>query len=274
MLAQERQDKILDIIQQNKIAKVSELSQLFHTTETTIRRDLDELQKLKKLRRVHGGAVPIKNQNKDMTDDELSILCPDEKKKIAREALSYIDDHDALFLDSSSTVFELARLLPFSGKRELVIVTNSFPIVSLLHKYRDFHLIHTGGEVKHTMASSYGSVALKMLQNIKVDKCFLGVMGIDSSFGYSDPNLNDAALKEAVLKASRLHFILADHTKFGEAYIGKFAEFKGTIDYLITNSFPASENSEAYEECVNLIAADEKMTAWKNHPFPNRKSPV
>lgn len=60
MLAQERQSKILELVRQNNIVKVSSLSQLFQTTETTIRRDLDELQKDKKIRRVHGGAVPLK----------------------------------------------------------------------------------------------------------------------------------------------------------------------------------------------------------------------
>ncbi len=256
MLAQERQSKILELVQQNNIVKVSSLSQLFQTTETTIRRDLDELQKAKKIRRVHGGAVPVKNPNKDLTDDELSIICPDEKEKIAQAAISYIDDHDTLFLDSSSTVLQLARLLLISDKKELLIVTNSFHIVSLLHKRKDYHLIHTGGEVKRAMISSYGPVALKMLQNIKVDKSFLGTSGIDSSFGYSDPNLNDSALKEAALKASRLHFILADHTKFNESYIGKFADFKDTVDYLITDSIPKSIDLSVYEEAVNLVIAD------------------
>ena len=253
MLAQERQDKILEIIQLNKIAKVSDLSQLFQTTETTIRRDLDELQRSKKIRRVHGGAVPIKNPSKDMTDDELSILCPEEKSMIAGSAYSYIDDHDTLFSGFFLDRFGACKTTADLRQKELFIVTNSFHVVSLLRKRLDYHLIHTGGEVKRNMACAYGSIALKMLQNIRVDKCFLGASGIDSSFGYSDPNLNDSALKEAILKASRLHFVLADHTKFNESYIGKFADFKGIIDYLITDSLPKSIDLSTYEESVNLI---------------------
>ena len=52
MLAEERKNKIVEIVNKNKIVKVSMLSKVLNTTEATIRRDLDELQETNKIRRV------------------------------------------------------------------------------------------------------------------------------------------------------------------------------------------------------------------------------
>lgn len=258
MLAQERQDKILQIAEKNKIVKVSELSQLMNATEATIRRDLDELQKKKKVLRIHGGAILSKSASRDMTENELSVRCLNAKRTIAKKAYEFIDDNDAIIIDSSTTCLELVKLLKEGGKKHLSVITNSFRIIPILNERPDFQVIHTGGQVKASLNSSYGSIAAKMLKEIKVDKCFIGTSGIDLEYGYSDPNLEDYSLKAQMLKTAKQKFVLADHTKFNDSYIGKFADFTGTIDYLITDFLPDSVDRERVEASVNLIVAEEK----------------
>ncbi|WP_343248660.1 DeoR/GlpR family DNA-binding transcription regulator [Diplocloster hominis] len=255
MLAQERKDRIIEIISKNKVAKVSELSHLLKATEATIRRDLDELQENKKIRRIHGGAILYKPAGKDMSDQELSVLCPEEKKLIAQKAYEFIDDNDAVIIDSSTTCLELIRLIASGNKKGLSVITNSFKAIFLLIDRQDIQLIHTGGQVKSRLQCAYGTIAVKMVDGIKVDKCFIGTSGIDPEYGYSDPNLDDCAIKEHMLNASKQKFVLADHTKFNESYIGKFADFCGTIDYLITDSLGGGIDREVLEANVNLILA-------------------
>ena len=57
MFAEERQEKIYQIINQRNSVKVSELSGELDISEVTIRRDLEELQKQKRIVRTHGGAM-------------------------------------------------------------------------------------------------------------------------------------------------------------------------------------------------------------------------
>lgn len=258
MLAQERKNKIIELVTTNKIVKVSELSELFHTTEVTIRRDLDELQSQKKLRRIHGGAIPVTSASRGFSQKELSVRCPEEKKMIARCCINFINDNDALLFDASTTALELIRLLAAGNKRNLTVVTNSFYAIELLKDRTDFHLFQIGGQVSRNMNSTFGTLSALVLRNIRVDKCFIGTSGIDINFGYSDPILEDTTIKSEMLSASKQKFVIADHTKFNDSYIGKFADFSGTIDYLITDHLPGGVDRDYIETNVNLIVAEEQ----------------
>ena len=63
MLASERFEKIVQMVNEKGIANTKELAQILNVTETTIRRDTEFLEKQGKIIRVHGGAKSI-NQKK------------------------------------------------------------------------------------------------------------------------------------------------------------------------------------------------------------------
>lgn len=255
MLAEERKDKIINIIEKNRVAKVAELSRLLNTTEATVRRDLEELQKQKKVQRVHGGAISVTNTNREFDYRELSTICIEEKKRIAARAFEFVQDNDALLMDASTTVFELASLLLHSSLTGLSIITNSFNLVSLLRSSH-IRVIHTGGQLSSSMNYAVGAVGEQMLSGLRVDKCFLGTNGIDPSYGYSVPSFEDASIKKCMLTSSRQKFILADHTKFGEAYLAKFASFTGEIDYLITDCLTDKIDVSAFDPNTNIVLAE------------------
>lgn len=257
MLAEERKRKILEMVNSRKIVKVNELSQILDTTEVTIRKDLDDLQSQKLLRRIHGGAISFSPVNTDISIEQLTTRCINEKKAIAKVAYKFVDNRDALILDRSTTVYEFAKLLLDGSVKDLTIITNSLPLITLLKPRNDFHLILIGGEYNPTADCSYGSLTNQMLANIRSDKCFIGISGIDAAYGYSDRNLNDVGLKKAMLNSAKQKFVLADHTKFNESYIGKAIDFTGTIDYLITDTLPLDIDRTEYDNNVNFLVADE-----------------
>lgn len=255
MLAEERKALILDLISLNKVVKVADLSKELRTTEATVRRDLEDLQKQRKVRRVHGGATSVNPTSKAFMKSQLVVLCIEEKKRIARKAYEFIDDGDALVFDASTTVLELAKLIVEGERTGLSIITDSFSMIPLLAPRQDLRVFHTGGRAMHGMDCAVGPIAENMLEAIKVDKCFVGTNGIDPAFGYSTPMLEDAAIKKCMLRAAKLNFVLADHTKFGESYMGKFANFTGTVDYLITDELQDRADLDVYASSVNLITA-------------------
>lgn len=256
MLAEERKNKIVEIVNRSRIVKVGDLSRVLHTTEATVRRDLDELQKQKKVRRVHGGALSLNPTSKMVTSTQLLVLCIEEKKRIAQKAYEYVDDNDAIIIDASTTALELAKLIAEGDRRDLSIITNSFLVVSVFANRPGIRVVHTGGQIVYNMNYSVGVLTENMLRNLKVDKCFLGTNGIDPSYGYSVPTFEDASAKKYMMSAAKQRFVLADHTKFGESYLGKFAEFLGEVDFLITDELASGTDSTLYESSVNLVVAD------------------
>lgn len=127
MFPEERQKKIIGILDEQKSVRVAELSKMLETSEVTIRRDLEELDKQNKLIRIHGGAMSAYSVGKAISAPELisNAKCIEEKRAISKLAYEYIDDYDTILMDSSSTVYELVKLIAAGTKRNLIIVTTS-----------------------------------------------------------------------------------------------------------------------------------------------------
>lgn len=66
MLAIERKNEILAILQKEQRVLVSELSKRYEVTDETIRRDLEKLEKEGFVKRTYGGAVLNKRKDLDM----------------------------------------------------------------------------------------------------------------------------------------------------------------------------------------------------------------
>ncbi|MEF9942422.1 MAG: DeoR/GlpR family DNA-binding transcription regulator [Lachnospiraceae bacterium] len=259
MLAEERQNLICDLVNKKKAVRVSELSKRLDITEATVRRDLDELQQEKKIRRTHGGAVALYPAGINYVIRELAVEHIEEKRIVAKKAYEYIDDMDTLLFDGSSTVLELCKLIAEGDKKGITVVTNAFSVVNILAKRKHISVLHVGGEVHYDLDSSLGKVAENTIGNIRVDKTFLGVNGIDDDYGYSITNLEEAALKQSMIKSAKQVFVLADHTKFGATYLAKIADFEGTIDYLITDQKIQDIEYASYEENVNLVIGESSV---------------
>ncbi|MFR9098447.1 MAG: DeoR family transcriptional regulator, partial [Anaerostipes hadrus] len=96
MIASERYETILNLIQEHGIVKVKDLAKLMQVTETTIRRDCEELEHQGKLIRVHGGAKGI-NQNKIVSNrDEKNVRDRTEfsesKELVCKKAASFVKE--------------------------------------------------------------------------------------------------------------------------------------------------------------------------------------
>jgi len=264
MLAEERKQNILEMVNQNRFVKLCDLSRELNITEATVRRDLNDLEEKGLLKRVHGGATSLEDNSPENltmesvnTTSDLQIM---EKQMIARAAYEYIENFDTLFLDGSTTILELAKIIAKGDKRNLFIITNSFAVIPILAKRSDFSVIHTGGKVSYPMNYSCGILAERALRDIRVDKGFLGTLGIDPVYGYSVEDFEIASTKMAMINSCKKRYILADHTKFGETFIAKFANFTGDIDCLITDSVPAGFPADHLKGSVELVLTSKKST--------------
>lgn len=80
MLAQERFERILEILREKQSVTVVELTEKLNTSESTIRRDLTELNRQGLLIKVHGGATVgdhLKRLGTEQVDDLIRRLGPD-----------------------------------------------------------------------------------------------------------------------------------------------------------------------------------------------------
>ncbi len=255
MLAYKRKELIKEMVAKYRIVRVSDLSEQFHTSDVTIRRDLKELEEAGLLKRTHGGAIKVTNTAFDPSLVDLETTHVAEKMQIAQEAYRHIEDNDALFLDPSTTVSYLVTLLKNGDKKNITLVTNSFKVVMELVDHPEIEVIHTGGQLRNKLQSAVGPLATAALQNLKVDKAFIGCNGVDFDSGFTTTNLLEGQIKQMMIASANQTYLLADSNKFHQSFLSVVAPIDG-IDYWITDTGIDREAVENAEQAgVQLIVA-------------------
>ena len=230
LLSPEREQAILDELEQGP-HPIGDLSVLLRVSEATVRRDLLSLEKKGRIRRVHGGAVRVAPPPDEPVFEEKESIRSSEKEKIARRALSEIEDGDTVFLDGGSTALSLARLLP--ARKNLTVVTNSLMAASELSSGHN-SLIVVGGRFRPLSRTLVGALTAKTLECLHFDKAFVGTMGFTADAGISTTDPDEAFTKELVIRRSEKVFLIADSSKLGVASFSASGNISD-IDFIITD---------------------------------------
>ncbi len=224
MLKSERKKLILEELSKYKIVSLEKLVGLLDTSESTVRRDLDELESENKLRRVHGGAELPHSLQEEETIQEKSVKNLQEKKLIAQKASSLIKEKDVIFVDAGSTTAFLIKELE---QKDITVVTNSIHhAVQLVDKQIPTVII--GGGVKMTTDASIGGVALNQINQLHFDRAFIGMNGVDEGY-FTTPDMEEGAVKRAILENAKQTYVLADSSKIGQSCFAKVAPIKRAI---------------------------------------------
>jgi len=234
MFPEERKQRICDLVNERQSVKVTELSQLMGISEVTIRRDLEELSGQKRILRTHGGAIAMYSVGSEISAAELILSHKniEEKRGIAALAYVLINEKDTIFVDGSSTVHELIKLIATGDKKQLIIVTTSMTTVGALAGSSNVKVIMLGGEINYHHNHVEGYLTTEAIKNLRADKCFIGINGIDETFGYSTPRFPEAEQKSAMIRSAIQSFVLADKSKFGNTYLARLSV---ECDYIITD---------------------------------------
>lgn len=235
MTKTERYRKIMNIISHTGNASTTYLSSLLGVSESTIRRDLNEIAKTNKMiERVHGGIVLRSDKvGLELMFDLKLDKNLDEKKKIAKKALEFIEDGDSIVLDSGTTCFQIAKLL--YHKKGLRVITTDVKIAEELGKFAEIETIIIGGIVRPGYYSIGGDLAIEIMNKFSVEKAFLGVDAIDVERGITNSSMFEVGIKKTMIEKAKQVIVVSDHTKFGKIALAEVSPLRN-VNYIITDS--------------------------------------
>jgi len=236
MLAEQRQREILHRLAQAGAVRVGELARQFPVTEETIRRDLAKLDKEKKLRRTHGGAVSVASTEIDQPFEVRQTANLQAKQAIAREAIGFIEPGDVIALDSSSTAYEVARLIP---DKPLTVITNAYEAAGELISRQQVAVYSTGGRLDRVGRCFLGSIAEQTLRHLSVNKLFFSCKGLDLERGLSEDHDEHARINQQLMGSAEQRFLLVDSSKFDLRALAFFARVE-QMTTIITDADGAS----------------------------------
>ncbi|WP_300358664.1 DeoR/GlpR family DNA-binding transcription regulator [Fusobacterium sp.] len=252
MLANDRYNKILDILERDGSVKTSKLVELLGISLETVRRDLDFLEKQGELQKVHGGAILKNKEGTNLTYSLREIKNTEEKKEIANLALNYIKEGETIALNSSTTNVEIAKLIK-NRYSSLTVVTNSLRIAEELADQKSINLILAGGVYNKNEFAFLGEITSNFLDKFSVDKSFVSVGGISLKRGITDFLMDEVLVERKMIEIGEKAIILADSSKIDSNSLIKICEMKD-INFILTDSKLSDDIKQKYkDENINII---------------------
>jgi DeoR family transcriptional regulator, fructose operon transcriptional repressor len=253
VLAEERRDRLLELVRVRRFASLPELAEELAVSESTVRRDLDQLEEQGSARRIHGGVLYTGASPKLPHFDAQQPGEWEKKKSIAAAALQLIEDGDSILLDGGSTTYELARLLV---GRPLHVVTNSLPVANLFASDSMSDLVLIGGNICPRTGVARGPVTDRMLATVRVRKTIFSVAGICDE-GFFNNDLLLVETERAMMRTAAKVIVVADSTKFGHQSLTHLCELDA-VQHLVVDAGIAPEWRDKVRAAgVNLIIAEQ-----------------
>lgn len=223
VLAEERQQMILQMLKENNVVRLQDVCERSGCSESSVRRDFQMLEEQNLLVRVHGGAKIKYSLSNEPDMSGKATQNTSEKSAIAHAAVEHIQKDDVIYLDAGTSTLAMVQYL--EPEQNLTVVTNGVMHASMLAD-RGIRTILIGGELKVTTKAIVGVEAVDSLKQYRFNKSFMGMNGINPRYGYTTPDPNEAAVKQAAIEQSEQCYVLADHTKFDAVSFVKVADIE------------------------------------------------
>lgn len=233
-----RTRRILAYLKEKKSCTLRELMDKFGVSSATIHRDVEELARRDAVERVRGGLV-FNDAERPATDatgyQDRVVTNRRAKTATARKALALVAEGDILFLDSSTTVYELSQLLRTARFQHLTLVTNSVSVMQNFRKFpSNYVLIGLGGNYDPQLNSILGASTLEQLTRLNITKAFVSAFGVDDK-NVTTNHERQAELIRHVLASAEKRYLLADRSKHGRTGLYRIAA-RGGFDALLDDA--------------------------------------
>ncbi len=252
MLPLERLERIKEHLAKNEFASINSLAEMLEVSTATVRRSLKQLENERLVSLTRGGAALAKKgslaEHPYMLKRHINV---DEKRRIAREAMSHLKRNQSIFLDSSTTVFEMTRFV--SNLPDIVIATNDVLIAAELSGAEIGTVSVIGGALRRGYYTLTGHFAEIAIRDVALDCTFLGIDSISLEGGLMITNEEEVQIKRKVVEASSEVIVLCDHSKFEQQSFLRVCGFK-EVDRIITGRELNDEIYQKYiENDINLV---------------------
>ncbi|MEE3069603.1 MAG: DeoR/GlpR family DNA-binding transcription regulator, partial [Pseudomonadota bacterium] len=235
-----RRKMITEAVMAEGTMRIEDLTDKFGISLMTVHRDLDELVSLGLLRKTRGIVSAAPTNLIESSDIYRSSRQVAEKRAIAQKAMEFIEPGQAVFLDDSTTVWQMVHLL--EQKTPLTVLTNSLLMINELKEVREIALIALGGQFFNWCNAFMGRMTRSQIAEVRADTFFVSMSAIANDVVYhQSPEMVET--KRAMMASSERSILLADHTKFDQRALHSFASLT-EFDTVIVDDNTAPEHIE------------------------------
>lgn len=250
MKTDEREQKIIALLESRGEMSVEDLSSLLKVSASTLRRQLALMQSKRLVVRTYGGVMSV-NPIPDESFENKQHKNVTEKRRIAAEAKKMIKNGMSISLGSGTTVYDLSNLMDdMSG---MTIYTNSMQTADYLARcaYLEVHI--ASGVIRRHTGTIIGSEVTSYFNKLNVDYAFVSCDAIDNDGVVYSDNLAVATSERSVILHAKHKIILCDSTKFGKGSVGRICSLS-ECDALITCA-SSNDIADTFKHMIKVIYA-------------------
>jgi DeoR family transcriptional regulator, ulaG and ulaABCDEF operon transcriptional repressor len=214
MHERERWQKVLTLVRERRVVRVTTLMAELNASSATLRRDLVKLEEMGQLKRVHGGAEAIEAaQQSHLATRSFGLsqtLNADLKRAVAKVAAAMCSDGESIIINAGSTTWFMAEFL---RERRMQVLTNSVPISMELIATSNNRIVLPGGEVFREQGIILSPFDEDAIQHFTASKMFMSCFAI-SQMGIIEGDPLIARAEAKLLSRAEQLVVIADSTKF------------------------------------------------------------
>ncbi|BFM50586.1 DeoR/GlpR family DNA-binding transcription regulator [Marinomonas sp. THO17] len=238
MVLSDRQNQILNWVQQEDALLVDEMVAHFNVSSQTIRKDINLLAERHLVRRTHGGIAPL-SSSENLPFDHRQLLNGDAKGKIAAAVTDVIPDGASVFLGIGTTVEYVAKAL--MQHQNLQVFTNNLTVASIFGGQPNIRVRVLAGKLRHQHYDLVGEETLAGLRQYYFDYGVLGCGGLDEAQGILDFDPEEAAVSRVLVEQSRHTLLVVDKHKWGRKASARVHNFS-SIDQIYTDELTEKQS--------------------------------
>ena len=140
-----------------------------------------------------------------------------------------------------------------------MVITNSIPVVNLLKGRKNIKLIVAPGEYEDASQGMVSFSTADFFRHIHADKVFLSTQGVNDLGELTVPEMTDAHVKQALMRAGGKKILLADSSKFGQTFLAGHAAWQTLTSLSARPASPPDILSLMQTQNVPLLLADSHL---------------
>lgn len=214
MSIEENEQKLLSLLSPNATTTIRQIAQSLYVSEPTARRYVNTLAERGMVIRTHGGCMPSSLALDGNTPMPVRFSTGrEEKRRIAERAAAMIEPSSLIFLDSSSTVFQMVEFL--KPTQNLTVVTSGLKTAVALSEM-NIRTVSLGGFIHAANLSANSAYAIQAIEQFYGDLFFFSCDALSDEGEMSDNSYEECLLRRAFMHRAKRCVLLADPSKRGK----------------------------------------------------------
>lgn len=247
-----RRRMIAEAVMSEGSMRIEDLTDRFGISLMTAHRDVDELVSRGLFRKTRGIVTAAATNLIESSDVYRANRQAAEKKMIAAAAMQFVEPGQAVFLDDSTTVLQMAQHLP--SKAPITAITNSLTLMNALTGLNDVTLLGLGGQYYGWCNSFMGRMTIREIEALRADVFFISMSAISEGVVlHQSPETVDT--KRAMFDCSVKRILLADHTKFERRALHSFAALDEFDVVIVDDRLPAEQVDRMRARNIEVVVA-------------------